>query len=319
MADQLETTDTLTLPSGRTLAWTVYGGALDAKESAKQPKVIFYFHSFPGSSSEGSRISAELLHRHHARCIALDRPGVGMSTHYSERKMLDWPDDVLAVADHLHISQFYVLGVSGGGPYALACASAIPRVDPRSPEADLHGRLRGVAVVGGLYPPSLGVEGMLPQLRMLLVSGAWLPRFATGAMLHWTMGRPARNEDPRVLEAEMDRAIVELPEVDRAAWADEKVRSMAVESFRGAFRQGGKQLATELMLFSGDWGFRLQDLDGNGIQLWHGKRDLNVPFGMAEKAAELLVGSQTHFFESDGHLSMSTNRIDEILANLLSN
>ncbi|KAJ5586711.1 uncharacterized protein N7459_002476 [Penicillium hispanicum] len=315
MANRLEHTDTLTLPSGRTLAWTVYGGALDLEKTAR-PTIIFYFHSFPGSATEARCLSRELLHRHDARCVALDRPGVGISTHDDERRILDWPDDVLAVADHLRIAQFYVLGVSGGAPYALACASAIPRVDMSSPDTQSQGRLRGVAVVSGIYPTSLGVAGMLPELRALLASGAWLPRFATGAMLDWTMGRAARHADPHVLEAEMDRAMAARPAAERAAWANANVRSVAVESLRGAFRQGGWPLATELMLLS-DWGFRLQDLDGKGIRLWHGQLDRNVPCGMAEKAAELMTGCQTHFFANDGHLSMSANHMDEIVADLL--
>jgi pimeloyl-ACP methyl ester carboxylesterase len=39
---------------------------------------------------------------------------------------LDWSQDVLALADHLHIERFAVLAYSPGRPYGLACAVAIP-------------------------------------------------------------------------------------------------------------------------------------------------------------------------------------------------
>ncbi|KAJ5649142.1 alpha/beta hydrolase fold domain-containing protein [Penicillium longicatenatum] len=236
-----EDSDTLALPSGRTLAWKLYGGAL--KEGASEPDVFFYFHGFPGCSVEATLIPAELLQKSNLRCVAPDRPGMNLSTHYDERRILDWPTDVLAIADYLGISQFYVLGVSGGGPYALACAHSIPRA-----------RLRGVAVVSGMYPTTFSTKGMLPELKVLLTAGAWLPRLLTGAMLDLSMGRAGRNKDPKVLEAIVDKAMEGRPEAESMVWKNEKVRFATIESFRGAFRQGGRPSATELMILC-DWGF----------------------------------------------------------------
>ncbi|KAJ5919496.1 alpha/beta hydrolase fold domain-containing protein [Penicillium verhagenii] len=296
--------DTLTLPSGRILAWKVYGGSLK-EESTAVSDIVFYFHGFPGCSSEASLIPTELLQKSTLRCIAPDRPGMNMSTDYDERRILDWPGDVLAIADHLHITRFFVLGVSGGGPYALACAHSISR-----------DRLQGVAVVSGMYPTTFNMEGMLPELKVLLTAGAWMPRFATGLMLDLSMGRAARNKDPQVLEAAVDRAMAGRPEAERIVWKDERVRFAAIQSVRGAFQQGGRPSATELMILC-DWGFQVQDISGEGIRLWHGKLDRNVPFCMAEQAARLMPGAQTHFFEDDGHLSLSANHISEIVADLI--
>lgn len=39
---------------------------------------------------------------------------------------LDWPDDVADLADELELDRFVVLGGSGGGPFAAACAFRIP-------------------------------------------------------------------------------------------------------------------------------------------------------------------------------------------------
>jgi pimeloyl-ACP methyl ester carboxylesterase len=54
--------------------------------------------------------------------IGLDRPGIGRSDAKAGYRLLDWPDDVVEVADGLGIERFAVEGLSGGGPYALACA-----------------------------------------------------------------------------------------------------------------------------------------------------------------------------------------------------
>lgn len=61
-----------------------------------------------------------------ARCVTLDRPGLGLSTFQPNRRIVDFPADVLAVADHLKVDKFHVVGISGGAPYALVCAKEIP-------------------------------------------------------------------------------------------------------------------------------------------------------------------------------------------------
>jgi pimeloyl-ACP methyl ester carboxylesterase len=77
-----------------------------------------------------------------ARIIAADRPGYGLSGFERGRRMLDWPVDVSALVDALQFDRFAVLGISGGGPYAAACAFKIP------------GRLAAAGVVSGMGPPA---------------------------------------------------------------------------------------------------------------------------------------------------------------------
>jgi pimeloyl-ACP methyl ester carboxylesterase len=60
-----------------------------------------------------------------ARALALDRPGIGRSTPHPGRRLLDWPCDVAAFADAFGLERFAVLGWSGGGPYAIACAHVL--------------------------------------------------------------------------------------------------------------------------------------------------------------------------------------------------
>jgi hypothetical protein len=158
---------------------------------------------------------------------------------------------------------------------------------------------------------------MLPELKVLLTAGAWLPRLLTGAMLDLSMGRAGRNKDPKVLEAIVDKAMEGRPEAESMAWKNEKVRFATIESFRGAFRQGGRPSATELMILC-DWGFQIDEIAGEGVRLWHGKLDKNVPSYMAEQATELILGAKTHLFEDESHLSLLVNRIPDILTDLIS-
>ena len=50
---------------------------------------------------------------------------MGLSDFKQKRAFLDWPDDIIELADFLQIEKFAVEGVSGGGPYALASAYRI--------------------------------------------------------------------------------------------------------------------------------------------------------------------------------------------------
>ena len=60
------------------------------------------------------------------RWVSYDRPGYGGSGPHDGRTVASAAADVAAIADALGIGQFAVLGHSGGGPHALACAALLP-------------------------------------------------------------------------------------------------------------------------------------------------------------------------------------------------
>ncbi len=117
-ADSVPASDkTIQLHDGRALGYAEYGGS--------ERKALFYFHGAPGTRLE-ARVFAEQAVRVGIRLIAVDRPGMGLSSFKARRRLLDWPDDVVELADCLHIDRFAVIGVSGGGPYVLVCAYKFP-------------------------------------------------------------------------------------------------------------------------------------------------------------------------------------------------
>jgi len=105
------------LRDGRTLGYAEYGSS--------EGKPLFYFHGHPGSRFE-ARFLAEQAAQVGVRLIGIDRPGMGLSSFKARRRLLDWPDDVVELADSLHLDRFAVVGFSGGGPYTLACAYKVP-------------------------------------------------------------------------------------------------------------------------------------------------------------------------------------------------
>src|SRR5262249_10353538 len=60
------------------------------------------------------------------RLLVLDRPGVGQSDPNPNLTFLSWPMDLAAFADAMGIKQFGLTSISGGAPYALATARAMP-------------------------------------------------------------------------------------------------------------------------------------------------------------------------------------------------
>ncbi|KIH87669.1 alpha/beta hydrolase [Sporothrix brasiliensis 5110] len=142
---------TVTLPDGRTLGFAEYG----APEGAP----VLYFHGFPSNRLEGQAMDKSAK-RHKVRLLCLDRPGYGLSTLQPGRRMLDWPDDVMAFASTQNLSKFGVLGGSGGGPYVLACASKLPA-----------GVLTHVGVMcgGGAFDRASRAAGVIPRRSRVTV------------------------------------------------------------------------------------------------------------------------------------------------------
>jgi len=132
----LKDTNILRLPDGRRLGYAEYG---DLKG-----KPIFEFHGNP-SSRLGSILFDEAARRLGVRVVGIDRPGMGLSDYKHSRKLLEWPDDVIELANALGIDRFTIVGGSGGVPSVLACAYKIPE------------RLISVGVLFG--PRPLGAPG----------------------------------------------------------------------------------------------------------------------------------------------------------------
>jgi len=107
----------ITLCDGRRLGFAEFGDL--------QGRPVFYFHGFPGSRLE-ARLADRISRDSQVRFIGIDRPGYGLSSVKPERTFIDSAGDAAELADALGIDRFSILGVSGGGPYAAACASKIP-------------------------------------------------------------------------------------------------------------------------------------------------------------------------------------------------
>ena len=280
------------LQDGRTLA------CLELGDPAGSP--VLYFHGYPGSRLE-ARVAAVAAGRLGLRLLALDRPGFGQSTFQSRRTIGGWASDVGALADQLALERFSVVGVSGGGPYALACA------------AMLSHRLARIALVCPLAPLDVagGKAGMLAQDRLMLGLAARAAPLARG-VVHMLV-RWMRADVERYLRFMMAGMV----SPDRELFADPDYRALVLASTAEALRQGGRGAARELTLIARPWDFRLQDVR-MPVSLWQGLADQILPATMARRLAAALPVCNARFLPGEGHLSLVVRHIGEVLAELRS-
>jgi pimeloyl-ACP methyl ester carboxylesterase len=284
---------TLQLHDGRMLGYAEYGHV--------EGNPLFYFHGHPGA-----RVEAGLLAKSAAqaglRLIGVDRPGMGLSSFQAGRHLLDWPDDVAALAQHLHIDHFAVVGFSGGGPYALACAYKIPD------------RLTACGVVAGMGPPEYSPAGMMASSRLLFFLARKLPWFLTPLM--WAMGRSFQQEEQA--RKSLVRSARHLVEPDRACVLDPDAGGLMAASMVEAFRQGARGPAYEGTMYGRSWDFRVEDIAFPALSLWHGERDRNVPVAMGRAVADKLAHCQATYYANEGHMSLVVNHAAEVVTILSS-
>jgi len=276
------------LPDGRYLGYAEYGDAHGLP--------VFYFHGFPGSRLEARLADREAV-SFGLRLIAVDRPGYGLSDIKRHRTLLDWADDTLHLADFLGVQRFSVVGVSGGGPYAAACAFKIPH------------RLSQVAIVCGLGPVvSSGgrIKAADPTVYGLLLAG----RFPHLAQLPFTASALLYRRHPELMLTLISRR---LAQCDRQALQLPELHQLLCDSFREAFRSSLLGPAWDLALYGRDWGFALHDIQVP-TWLWHGEQDAVVPPLMAHILANEIPTCRAKFYSEDGHFSIIVHRMSEILA-----
>jgi pimeloyl-ACP methyl ester carboxylesterase len=282
---------TFRLEDGRLLGYAIYGDP--------EGRPVFYFHGFPGSRLE-AQLADPVAARMGIRLIALDRPGFGLSDFKPRRTISEWPDDVVKIADALGIKRFATLGVSGGGPYAAACALRIPE------------RLTAVAIVCGLGPldtPS-GTDRMIRDNHLIFFLGRRLPWLAR-ISLRRTAFQLQRNPGEM-----LRRLLVALPDPDKVVLARPEVKSTLKDNVVEAFRGGSRGAACELLLFTRPWGFLLEDI-ATRVNLWHGEQDVSVPSTMGQYQARTIPNCRAIFYPGEGHFSLAINHMEEILSGLL--
>lgn len=277
----------LTLSDGRVLGFEEYG------DPGGVP--VYFFHGLPSCRLEASSAS-EAASRAGVLLIAVDRPGFGLSSFHPYGPLVRFVDDIAELAVHRSTERFATVGVSAGGPFALATAAVLPD------------RVSAAATVAGFFLPSEpgSLAKMNPELRAsLLVArlAPWLLRPLFGLT-----ARTVRRRDTQFVRALARRS----PAPDREVLRDDGIRSQVLTVLREAFATGAAGAAWEQRLLVRDWGFTLGSIDVP-VTVWQGALDRNVPAAVGRSLASSVAGARLELLENEGHLSLSHNRIEDVL------
>jgi pimeloyl-ACP methyl ester carboxylesterase len=294
---------TMTLSDGRTLGYAQFGHP--------QGYPLIYFHGYPSSRLEGSAIDSIALRRR-IKLLTLDRPGFGLSTFVPDRKIMDWPSDVREFAQHAGLKKFAVMGGSGGGPYALACAKSLP--------SDM------MTAVGLLAPAGpwdkAGHQDVMWSAWFTYLAAWYSPTLfkiaadgAIGSARWLAETKRVQGWIDALLEAEHKKQQEEawdLGDEESKSRTVEEKRKRAVRMLLEAFAQGSQASVQEARLLTGDWGFKFEDITYDKIQIWHGTKDINAPIGQIRYMAEHLPHVALKEYEGEDHFEV-VKHIKEII------
>ncbi len=272
------TDDSIVLRDGRDLSFARYG--------ADGGFPVLWFHGTPGGRFQLPPDATEQAGTRGIEIIAVDRPGVGGSTQHRDRSLLSWADDVDQLADLLGHDKFGVIGLSGGGPYALACAHELPH------------RVVGAATLGGVGPA---------------FSHADAPAF--GRAVHGVLRTATQFRDPlanalsylvpplhRLASPGFDLYARFGPKSDRSILESPKMKAMFSEDIIAATHSGMHGAIWDATLFARPWGFDLADITVP-IRLWHGSADSIVPVSHSRYIVDCAADAELIIVDGMGHFA----------------
>src|SRR5579875_583069 len=265
-----------------------------------QGRAIFWLHGTPGARRQIPTEARVFAQEDNIRLIGIDRPGIGSSTPFQYDTVVAFADDLRTVADTLGIDKMAVIGLSGGGPYTLGCAAAMPDrvitvgvlggVAPTQGADAIGG---GVMALGSYVAPLLERVGL--PIRLAAVALIWLIR---------PVAEPALYAYARI-----------SPEADRRLLVRPEFKAMFLDDLLNGSR---KQLAApfaDVVVFARDWGFRLEQVKVP-VRWWHGDRDHIVPFAHGQHVVSRLPDAELYHLPGESHLA-GLGRAEEILRTII--
>jgi pimeloyl-ACP methyl ester carboxylesterase len=265
-----------------------------------QGRAVFWLHGTPGARRQIPTEARIYAKQHGIRLIGLDRPGTGSSSPHLYENIAAFADDLRTIADILGIDKMAVIGLSGGGPYALASAVAMPE------------RVVAAGILGGVAP-FLGDDGIASGLMNLGKRAAPLLRLGgdplrIGASLMIRAIRPFANT-ALFLYAAIS------PEGDRRLLTRPEFGAMFLDDLLNGSRKQMAAPFNDVVLFTRDWGFRLAEVK-TPVRWWHGDSDHIVPFAHGEHAVALLPDAELIVLPGESHLG-GLGRGEDVLATMM--
>jgi pimeloyl-ACP methyl ester carboxylesterase len=258
------------------------GRTLHAYDTGDGEHVVCWHHGSPNIGAPPAPLFAASAPLG-IRWISYDRPGYGGSTPRPDRTVASAAADTAAVADALGVDRFAVMGHSGGGPHALACAALLPD------------RVTAAVSVAALSP----YTGAPDYFAGMADAGVAALRAAHAgrAAREQHADRPQDGADIGFLPADW-----EALETDWA-WLGEIAAA--------ALAAGPAPLVDDDLAFMRPWGFPIAAVTAP-VLLLHGAADRMVPSIHATRLATRLPTATARIVPSEGHITVMRHAADAL-------
>jgi pimeloyl-ACP methyl ester carboxylesterase len=248
-----------------------------------QGRPVLAIHGTPGSRHMFA-LTDQPARERGLRIIAPERPGYGLSDYRRKDALMHTAEDVAALTDALGLERFALIGVSGGGPHAIATAASMPDrvallalISPVGPVAECHRCIR-------MTPMHRLVFTRMGRSKRACASFFWSLR----GVVRWAPGIAHAALMRRVTPS--DRKILTRPDV----------RANLRAAIKEGLRPGINGALQDLRLFCGPWGLTLAEIDVPTV-MWQGSDDTIVPPAAAYHLAEALPNCRLDVVQGAGH------------------
>jgi pimeloyl-ACP methyl ester carboxylesterase len=264
-------------PDGRRLSVESLG--------APDGKPVFLLHGTPGGR-HGPRPRGIVLHRLGIRLISYDRPGYTGSDQLPGRRVADASIDVEAIADYFGIDRFSIVGRSGGGPHALACAAL------------LNKRVICAAALCSLAPynaQGLDWSAGMTGSNVRAYRDAEADLGALIATLNDQAGKVRNNS-----EGLLNILWPELADHDKDIIGDIALRRIIAQIHAEALRETADGWIDDVIALSRPWGFDLSDIIAP-VKLWSGSDDVFSPIAHTHWLAKRIGNAELDIVPGAAH------------------
>ena len=277
----------IALHDGRTVGYADCGGS--------HATAALWCHGGPGSRLEPAAV-AEAAASVGVRLIGIDRPGYGRSTPHPGRTIASWVPDALAVADHLGLPRFALVGVSTGGAYALAVAAQAPA--------------RVLAVLACCALTDMRWEEGKAIMGSEGTRDIWsAPDRASALVLAENV---FGHDGSKMLSSAAGPGT--LPPADLALFNDPAFMAGMISAFPAMFANGVQAYVDDRLADGPGWGSFDVARIRCPVTVLHGERDSVVPVAHARHTAQIVPGAKLRVVPELGHFSIMTKIIEEIAA-----
>lgn len=218
--------------------------------------------------------------------------------------------DIEQLLDHLNIQKVVFIGVSGGGPYACACARFLPD------RTAALGLVAGMTHCAGPGSASL-TRNQHWTNRFGMTAVAWAPA-AVGASL--AVVRPLARIAPGVVGWWLSKFGRVGPARAAVTWVATTGFSMAdyralvkrpsgilplLWVVSGAFETGWRGVLHDMWITINPWDFSISDIPASiPTQIFQGAEDVCVTVDMAQHLKQGIPQAKLTVFPGEGHLSI---------------